>query len=146
MPEVLFLCTGNYYRSRLAEALFNDAAERRGLAWRAFSRGLATHLAPPFGLSPVTTAELQRRGIPFSRTSANPQQVVEADFQRAARVIAVKETEHRPLMAKLHPAWEKRITYWQVDDLDCAPPEVGIAGIEANVNALLAELTGIAPA
>ena len=49
-------------------------------------------------------------------------------------------------MARLHPAWEKRITYWQVHDLDCAPPEVGIAGIEANVNTLLAELTGVAPA
>jgi len=142
MPEVLFLCTGNYYRSRLAEALFNHEAERRGSAWRAFSRGLAIHLAPPGGLSPVTTAELQRRGIPFSMTSANPQQVTEADFRRATRVIAVKEQEHRPLMAKLHPAWEKRIDYWQVHDLDCAPPEVGVAGIEANVTALLAGLDG----
>jgi protein-tyrosine phosphatase len=142
MPEVLFLCTGNYYRSRLAEALFNHAAAQRGLAWRAFSRGLATHLAPPGGLSPVTTAELQRRGIPFSMTSPVPQQVSEADFQRAARVIAVKELEHRPLMADLHPARENQITYWQVHDLDFSPPEEGVAGIEANVNALLAELAG----
>src|SRR5262245_24542011 len=38
---VLFLCTGNYYRSRFAEVLFNSVAGRMGLPWRASSRGLA---------------------------------------------------------------------------------------------------------
>ena len=37
---VLFLCTGNYYRSRFAEVLFNHLARERGLRWRAESRGL----------------------------------------------------------------------------------------------------------
>ena len=39
--SVLFLCTGNYYRSRFAEIVFNSVAERMGLPWRASSRGLA---------------------------------------------------------------------------------------------------------
>lgn len=38
---VLFLCTGNYYRSRFAEILFNSVAGKMGLPWRASSRGLA---------------------------------------------------------------------------------------------------------
>ncbi len=38
---VLFLCTGNYYRSRFAEVLINFVAGRMGLPWRALSRGLA---------------------------------------------------------------------------------------------------------
>ena len=38
--RVLFICSGNYYRSRLAEILFNHEAERVGLAWEAGSRGL----------------------------------------------------------------------------------------------------------
>src|SRR5260370_39303693 len=37
---VLFLCTGNYYRSRFAEVLFNSVAAKMGLPWRASSRGL----------------------------------------------------------------------------------------------------------
>ena len=41
---LLFVCTGNFYRSRHAEALFNWHAERHGLAARAFSRGLLTSL------------------------------------------------------------------------------------------------------
>jgi len=35
---VLFLCTGNYYRSRFAEILFNAVAAKEGLGWRADSR------------------------------------------------------------------------------------------------------------
>ena len=38
---LLFLCTGNYYRSRFAEILFNSVAARMGLHWIASSRGLA---------------------------------------------------------------------------------------------------------
>ena len=40
MHVVLFLCTGNYYRSRFAEMLFNWLAPQRQLSWRADSRGL----------------------------------------------------------------------------------------------------------
>jgi protein-tyrosine-phosphatase len=38
---ILFLCTGNYYRSRFAEVLFNSVAGKMGLSWHASSRGLA---------------------------------------------------------------------------------------------------------
>lgn len=140
MREILFLCTGNYYRSRYAEALFNHEALRRRLAWRAFSRGLAVHLAPPGGLSPHTTRRLQERGIPLERTAADPVQVAETDFPRAARVIALKRTEHQPWMTRLHPDWRNRIEYWEISDLDAATPEVSLAAIEAHVMALLAEL------
>src|SRR5438876_5201878 len=38
---ILFLCTGNYYRSRFAESLFNAVAGQMRVPWRASSRGLA---------------------------------------------------------------------------------------------------------
>lgn len=38
---VLFLCTGNYYRSRYAEVLFNSVVGKMNLPWMASSRGLA---------------------------------------------------------------------------------------------------------
>jgi protein-tyrosine phosphatase len=140
MRNILFLCTGNYYRSRYAEALFNCEAARRGLDWRAFSRGLAVYLAPPGGLSPHTTRRMIERGIPFEHTGSDPVQVAEPDLQRATRVIALKETEHRPLMTRLHPEWADRISYWEIDDLDRSAPEKGLAAIEAHVMALVAEL------
>jgi protein-tyrosine-phosphatase len=38
---VLFLGTGNYYRSRFAEVLFNSVADRTDLPWEASCRGIA---------------------------------------------------------------------------------------------------------
>lgn len=41
LKKILFLCTGNYYRSRFAEHFFNDLARQQQLKWFADSRGLA---------------------------------------------------------------------------------------------------------
>jgi protein-tyrosine-phosphatase len=38
---VLFFCTGNYYRSRFAQIVFNSVAGKMGLPWNASSTGLA---------------------------------------------------------------------------------------------------------
>ena len=140
MREILFLCTGNYYRSRYAEALFNHEAKKRGLAWRAISRGLAIYLAPPGGLSPHTTRRLGERNLPLNLTGPNPIQAGDEDFRRAARIVALKETEHRPLMARLYPAWENQVEYWEIHDLDAATPDVTLAEIESHVAELLTQL------
>ena len=62
---VLFLCTGNYYRSRFAEILFNSVAGRMSLPWKAFSRGLAlergVNNVGPMALSAVKA--LEARGL-----------------------------------------------------------------------------------
>ena len=40
MKKILFLCTGNYYRSRFSEYFFNDLSSKKGVKWQADSRGL----------------------------------------------------------------------------------------------------------
>ena len=62
------------------------------------------------------------------------------DFRRAARIIALKGTEHRPWMASLHPARKDQIEYWEISDLDGATPEEALAAIETHVMALLGQL------
>ena len=44
MKVVLFLCTGNYYRSRYAEEMFNLIAPAECPGWTAVSRGIAVDL------------------------------------------------------------------------------------------------------
>jgi protein-tyrosine phosphatase len=56
--QILFLCAGNYYRSRYAEEFFNFYAIGDGLAWRAFSRGLAEKGSPD-NLGPMSRFTLQ---------------------------------------------------------------------------------------
>src|SRR6185312_8984112 len=58
-PRVLFLCTGNYYRSRYAEELFNHFAKIEGLDWRAFSRG-ATERGSPGNMGPMSRFARER--------------------------------------------------------------------------------------
>ena len=129
---MLFLCSGNYYRSRFAEAVFNDAATRRGLGWRAFSRGLATHLIDG-DLSPYTEMALRRLGIDRAMTGPTRVHLTEPDLARAARVIAMKEDEHREMMRNQFPAWENRVEYWSVHDLDFAGPEEALPQIRERV-------------
>jgi hypothetical protein len=48
MKQVLFLCSGNYYRSRFAEHLFNWLAPKASLPWRPFTKsGTSLGRKPP---------------------------------------------------------------------------------------------------
>ena len=140
MKQVLFVCTGNYYRSRLAEALFNFEAERSSLTWRAFSRGLCTWLVSAESLSPATEAALRARKVPLSYAAVGPTQISEDDLASAQRTIALKEAEHRPMFEHDFPQWAHAIEYWHVHDIDVAHPEEAIPEVEVRVRALLDEL------
>ena len=63
---VLFLRTGTFYRSRHAEAWFNDKACRDGLHWQAKSRGFRPYLTPE-DLSHWAADRLDRSGVAAAR-------------------------------------------------------------------------------
>jgi protein-tyrosine phosphatase len=142
VKHILFICTGNYYRSRFAEALFNHICTTRALPWRAFSRGLAVHLAEvlPGTLSCHTQEELERRGIPLELTGARPTALRLEDLEACCQAYALKEAEHRAYMREQFPDWENRITYWQVHDLDAGTPEEALAAIDHLVHEVIAGL------
>ena len=141
-PVVLFLCTGNYYRSRYAEILFNHLAAGRGLDWRAASRGLdlalgVDNVGP---ISPHTRRACAAADLKLPEPLRGPVSLCEQDLSAARLVIALKEAEHRPYLNRLFPPWEGRVRYWHVHDLDCAAPEYAIAEIDALVRGLVDEL------
>lgn len=143
MPKrLLFLCTGNYYRSRFAEILFNHLATARGLDWRAESRGLARdfgtwNVGP---ISPHTLRGLAGREIACAKPMREPIHCCHADLSDANLVIALKEAEHRPLLAAHFSGWDQRVEYWHVHDLDAATPDVALSEIEQRVRALTERL------
>jgi protein-tyrosine phosphatase len=141
MNQVLFVCSGNYYRSRFAEHLFNKLAERTELRWRADSRGLRVGLTDNIGsISRHAVERLRILGISINGNCRSPKQLSEADLARADLVIAMKEAEHRQLLADQFSAWAKQVEYWHVDDLDCAEPEEALSLLENGVRALVARL------
>src|SRR4051794_28445866 len=137
---VLFLCTGNYYRSRFAEVLFNSVAVRLGLPWRASSRGLAlergVNNVGPMAASAVKAVEAMgvRAGEAITRM---PAQVTTDDLEGAALIVALKHAEHLPLLQERFPAWAERVEFWHVDD---APEVLGL--IEQEVMGLVARILG----
>ncbi len=142
MKAILFLCTGNYYRSRFAEELFNHHAQRNGLSWIAQSRALAiergtNNIGP---LSPLALKALEGRGLVARGANRLPQQCTIADLKAADRIVALKEAEHRPLILERFPGWESRAEYWQVDDIDVAPPAAALSSIEREIESMLIQL------
>jgi protein-tyrosine phosphatase len=108
---VLFLCTGNYYRSRFAEMLFNHLAAKRGLPWRADSRGLDPDPRNAGPISGYTRRALQRIGISLDEDLRFPICAAEDDFHGCHHIVAVKEAEHRPLMDRLFPTFATKVEY-----------------------------------
>src|SRR5690242_7669457 len=135
---VLFLCTGNYYRSRYAEVLFNSVAGKMGLPWRASSRGLAlergVNNVGPMEVSAVKALEARglRAAADFGRF---PIQATEEDFEAAHWIVALKEAEHLPLLKERFASWAEKVEFWHVDD---GPEVLGL--IEREVMDLAARL------
>jgi protein-tyrosine phosphatase len=136
---VLFLCTGNYYRSRFAECLFNSVAGKMGLAWTATSRGLALERGVgnigPMARSAVQA--LEASGIRGPELTRSPIQAIADDFESAQWIVALQEAEHRPLLQERFPVWTDRVEYWHVADASQA-----LSQIEREVMDLIARLLG----
>ncbi len=142
MKKVLFLCTGNYYRSRFAEELFNHLAGAAGIPWRAESRALAiergiVNVGP---MSSHTLEALRERGISPPEPLRYPIRLNEVDLRSSARVIALKEAEHRPLVETRFASFASRVEYWHVHDLDGAAPQEALAQVEVLVRELVVGL------
>lgn len=146
MKKILFLCTGNYYRSRYAAFLFDHHAVNKGLNWQANSRGIAIELgADNVGpLSIHTVQGLNQLGIyPVENALRYPKQLHEDDLKTADLIIALYEAEHRPMLEQRFPAWVDSVTYWQAPDLQHRKlsVEATLSYIEQELLSLLERLT-----
>jgi protein-tyrosine phosphatase len=138
--SVLFLCTGNYYRSRYAEIYFNSVASKMGLPWKATSRGLALERGinnvGPISALAIKAIEAMRLND-AAAISRFPIQVTAEEMDQAAFIVALKRAEHLPLLQERFPAWVEKVEFWHVDDA----PEV-LHLIEHEVMSLTARLIG----
>ena len=139
--RILFLCTGNYYRSRYAEELFNFHAKNARLDWRAFSRGLAERGSPDNvgPMSPCALDALRAKQI-VPEGERYPRPCAPADFDQAQLVVALKEAEHRPLVEQRFPQAVSRVIYWHVDDVELAHPSIALATIDDQIDRLVSTL------
>ncbi len=135
MNRLLFLCSGNYYRSRFAEEVFNFKA--RSGNWRADSRGLRLNPNNVGPIAEVVLKRLARLEVKPINAGRAPEAVKEADLEDAALVIAMSEQEHYPLMRRMFPTYADQITYWDVEDTGRMPPDLAFRKIELLVDQLI---------
>ena len=138
--RVLFICTGNFYRSRFAEAVFNHHAEQRQIPWTAFSRGLAVHLAEGY-LSSFTVEALGARQIELRHTGPGRMQLSEEDLLKSSYRIAMDRSEHLQMMLAQFPAWAAQIDYWDVSDIPYRSSIDALPEIELKVMQLLEKIS-----
>jgi len=142
---ILFLCTGNYFRSRFSEELFNHWALRMNIGWHAESRGLMRDMrslkSQNMGkISRHTLNALEMRGVRVKAADRWPRSVTRAELEYADHTIALKEDEHRPMMEAWFPDLADKIEYWAVDDIDVLPAKHCIAQAEKNLLLLLQKI------
>lgn len=145
MKTVLFLCTGNYYRSRFAEIFFNWHAQQHEITWRADSRGLALNPLNPGKMSRYTVSRLVLQEIPVDQYQRNPKDLTLVDLKRADHIVAVKATEHRPLLTERFPKWLEKVEFWEVHDQDVTMPDEALPHLEREVLGLLERLKEKSP-
>jgi protein-tyrosine phosphatase len=138
--QVLFVCTGNYYRSRFAEALFNQKAREAHLDWGAISRGLK--LVPSqHGISPFAQQELSNRGVSPELCQGEPKALGKEDLEKSDYIVFMDEAEHRPMLEKQFPTRDSRKDhYWHIAESGRMNPAKACQAMAANIGELLKTL------
>jgi protein-tyrosine phosphatase len=114
---VLFLCTGNFYRSRVAEALFRSLPDS---GWTAMSRGLSV-TGGLRGLAPEASFFLEAQAIPFD--PRDPLPLLVDELIAADHIVLLNHSEHEPMIARDFGAVYRKllgrdaVTRWNIFDL-----------------------------
>jgi protein-tyrosine phosphatase len=143
MKSLLFLCSGNYYRSRFAEEYFNHLTEKLGGAWRADSKGLyqdLSFLQNIGSISVFTIKEMEWRGLVCKNQDRYPESVSYDDFSKYDHCVAMDKNEHYPMIQRLFPHIDVAIEYWDIKDIDFEDPASACDRIVKNVQILFEKL------
>jgi protein-tyrosine phosphatase len=142
MKTILFLCTGNYYRSRYSEIFFNWYSGLQAKGWVSVSRGLDLSKGSN-NIGPISAQALERikmRSLPLDSTGRFPVQTTFDDLKMAEKVICLLESEHRPYIESLFPDWVNKVYYWDIKDVPPTGMYDPLKEIEKKVTVLVDSL------
>jgi len=123
--RIHFICTGNVYRSRLAEAW---CVSRQIPGMEVSSSGIAAGRESPDPISPWAAAELDRHGL-ASFAAKHWQKTTQA-LVEANDVVVFMESEHHHFCREWVEPARQRIEIWEIEDIGPMPAEEIPAKVE----------------
>ena len=140
VKQVCFVCTGNLYRSKYAEACFNNLCITNGINdIRAFSRGLAAQptenyehgeaFTIPIRLAIPTYERMVEKKIPFCLMGPTNVMLSEYDCASSDVIVLMNKDEHMPKMEDRFPNHLDKIECYEIGDKHYLP-ENGYDGPE----------------
>jgi protein-tyrosine phosphatase len=141
--NILFLCTGNYYRSRFAEEYFNAQVCARGIHHRADSRGLSIEferLKNPGPMSADALAELGKLGIEVKKSIRMPRKLSGTEVPFFDQIICMDKKEHLPMVKKRASLRDRKVIYWKIKDLGEVPASKALPECREMVDGLIKKI------
>ena len=140
VKQFCFVCSGNLYRSRYAEAWFNYLSithERHDL--RGFSRGIAVQPTEDYRQGEIFTRRIPlakptydrmlAKNIPFCLIGPTNQALSDGDCAAAEVILLMNRVEHLPVIERDYPAYLDRVDSYDIGGQEYAP-STGYCGPE----------------
>ena len=142
LKNILFICTGNYYRSRFAEYYLKHLIEESPLESLVIdSKGLNIYDNNNVGpISPYVLDFLAKLSIQSPEQLRPPEPLTASAIEKADLAIALYEHEHRPMVETQFTNLKDQISYWQFPDVPILTPEEMLPALKEKVDVLFQQL------
>lgn len=115
--SVLFICTGNWFRSKFAETYLRSKGYTNVI-----SRGLKVNnskhkkIREKRKISKRVKHKLKSLNILNNYNYVNPTQLTQDDLDRYDTIIAMNKEEHYNFIKKHYPNYINKIIFWDIND------------------------------
>lgn len=143
--KINFVCSGNYYRSRLAEAYFNYISDLLKLNYIADSHGLAIHFADELAeehgeISPFSREKLEEIGVPTQYYIRDRKSLTSSAIDSSDINIAMDKDEHTPMLKEQFPERESKFKYFEIKDVFDWEPDKTISKTILQVEGIINQI------
>ena len=140
MNNILFVCTGNIFRSRFAEEVFNHLCKINGVDATAFSAGLQVGRYKQRKIYWPAMNELERLKIEPLRSNEDSVHINDIDVSIYDQIICMDEEEHKPMVRSNERLSGFTFQYWNIVDMPKVPSDISLPKCYKKVESLIDQL------
>ena len=140
MNNILFVCTGNIFRSRFAEEVFNHLCKINGVDATAFSAGLQVGRYKQRKIYWPAMSELERLKIEPLRSNEDSVHINDIDVSIYYQIICMDEEEHKPMVRSNELLSGFTFQYWNIVDMPKVSSDISLPKCYKKVESLIDQL------